>query len=134
VVSRVLNLREISPQITHERLCDALISSFMKTYQLDEKDVESISIGEKEASEPHIKPYVDRLSNWDWRFGHSPAFTYQLEEVRFDWGVFDVNIQSDGGKITEVVIYSDSLFPDLVTLIMDHLAGKTYSKEGEWEW
>jgi len=130
VVSRVLNLAEICPTITHDDVCQSLVESFLSAYNLKNDDVERLYIGEKEANHPEIKPYVDRLMDWNWRFGNTPPFSHQLEEVRFDWAVIDVNIHSNDGKISEIQIFSDALFPDLITLFMDHLKGKEYSKEG----
>jgi len=42
----------------------------------------------------------------------------------------DVHIQSDAGKITDVVIFSDSLHPAMIELLTASLKGKTSDKPG----
>jgi hypothetical protein len=34
------------------------------------------------------------MKNWEWRFGSTPSFTHHME-TRFDWGIMDVNLNSN---------------------------------------
>jgi lipoate---protein ligase len=62
------------------------------------------------------------LSSKEWIYGENPKFKIQLEN-RFEWGIMDVNINSENGKIVDIVIYSDSLVPDLISELMNKLKG-----------
>lgn len=70
------------------------------------------------------------MSSDNWKFGtQTPQFTHQFE-TRFEWGILDVHINSKNGKIDQIVIYSDTLFPDLIQELMNNLKGSDYSFSG----
>ena len=161
IAARVLNLNEVDPTITHERLCHSLAKEFMSTcvqeYSNEEKylptdqwmndistkgrgdasnemwDSEIVEIGEEFVQENEFtKKIHDTLLDWQWRFGMSPQFTHEMEE-RFPWGSLHVHIDSSAGIIKDVKIFSDTLYPDLIDVMMECLQNKHYSTEGQTE-
>jgi len=127
VKSRVLNLKELIPDLTHDALCQAIVTEFCNTYgstapveDLDHKTLQAI---------PHLNTFYNQNQDWDWRFGQTPAFEHMME-TRFDWGTLDVRIQSRNGLITEIVIFSDSLFPQMIEELMKQLKGVSYDQNG----
>ena len=140
VVSRVRNLKELAPQITHELVCDSLITSFLQEWNLTPDEVEFITLGkqgelleggeagwgEGEGEEKEVQMYVDKLLEKGFRFGNTPPFTHVME-ARFPWATVEVNVNSmKSGVITEAKIYSDCLFPDLITILNQALEGRDY--------
>jgi lipoate-protein ligase A len=110
----------VNPAVNNETLSDALVSEFFKAYNatceiedLDEAKLKSIDELNKIAKE-----YED----WEWRFGASPNFEHNLE-TRFDWGIMDVYLSSEKGRINDVKIYSDSLYPAMVEELQKALKG-----------
>ena len=88
VISRVMNLREAVPTITHDSFCDALEVAFkakwadmpVKRTVLKEADLRQNS---------KIMEMYERSADWNWRFGETPDFTNSLEH-KFDWALVDV--------------------------------------------
>jgi len=78
---------------------------------------------------PSLQQCYSQLSNWDWRFGKTPNFEYNLE-TRFQWGIIDLHIHVSKGLIEETKIFSDALVPPLIELLMKHLVGVPYSRDG----
>merc|ERR1711879_91068 len=64
-----------------------------------------------------------------WRFGHSPQFDNNIEH-RFDWGIMDLHISSKDGYITDVKLFSDSLYPEMIESITNQLKGAKYHQDG----
>ncbi len=127
VKSRVENLSNLNSSINHDDLCKSIISKFFKNYgqeceieTLDENVLKKI---------PELVKYYEFLKDWDWRFGETPKFNHQLEE-RFSWGGVEVFIDSHKAKIENIKIYSDSLHPEMIELLMQKLNGQTYDSNG----
>jgi len=119
----VHNLKQSNPDITHESLCDALAQEFKSVYSSD-CEVEMLS-STKLKEIPSLNECYTKLKDWNWRYGTTPHFNHQLE-TRFDWGTMDVNINAKEGLITEVKIYSDSLFPNMIEDLSNSLVGVKY--------
>ncbi len=116
VVARVVNLKTVTPTITHESVSTALIDSFLKTYGAS---AGSVSVTELSPSTPALRnnaehtKCVEDLKEWEWRYGKTPEFSHHLE-TRFDWGIMDVHLQVVKGVITGVKIFSDALYAPLI--------------------
>ncbi len=116
VRSRVMNLTEINPALSHDVLCETLINTFFDYYQhmgfietLDEAQLKT---------QPSLMARYQEYSDWDWRFGKSLPFDLQLNQ-RFAWGEITLQLQFDQAKITEAAIYSDCLYPDLIETLQN---------------
>lgn len=71
VVSRVLNLSEIVPDITHEQFCNALAGTFRKKWHDKKLNERVLSIKELEAI-PKVMELYENMNKWEWRFGETP--------------------------------------------------------------
>ncbi|CAE6962772.1 lplA [Symbiodinium sp. KB8] len=65
---------------------------------------------------------------YEWRLGKTPEFSHQFETRIDGVGVFDVNLKVVQGRIEEVTIFSDALFPDVISESMNVLKGVEYGK------
>ena len=123
VRARVLNLKEINPEITHESLTKVIIEEFLKFYKAQ---TEVIYLDhEFLKTQPALNDYYEKLKAWEWRFGETPKFTHFFEE-RFTWGGVEIHLESHKGLIKEVKIYTDCLFPDLISEIQEVLKEVPY--------
>jgi len=127
VRARVLNLKDANSSISHDSLSSAVIQEFFKFYGT-ECPTEILNENELR-KEPYLLKAYEDLKDWNWRFGETPDFEHNLEQ-RFDWGTMDIHINSKDGRISEVKIFSDSLFPFMIDEIMKSLKGATYDKAG----
>lgn len=121
VKSRVINLKAISPSITHEKFCEAAINSFQKNLfdnygekcQINHLDFAKMM----EKSEVAIK--FKQFGSNHWLFGNSTQDNIDFSK-RFDFGLFDVLIRNqDGAKIGTV--HSDCLVNDVVEGLNDYI-------------
>lgn len=126
VRARVINLTEINDQITHDSLTKIIIEEFFKEYQatcpieiLDHQYLETI---------PELLGHYNRLKDWTWRFGEAPTFDQHMTEY-FSWGLIEVYLNVAKGNVTEIKIFSDSLHPEMIEMLMTSLKGISYNKE-----
>ena len=126
VRSRVINLQVLNPKITHELLCERIIQEFFNHY----KQVCEIEVLDHNflLSLPKLQEHFLRMSNWDWRFGEAPNFNHQMSE-RFTWGSMDVYLDVHKATIERAQIFSDSLHPEMIELLMASFENISYTKD-----
>lgn len=105
VLSRVVNLKEISPQMTIESLKTALITSFNEFYKAE---AEIIILDENAID---VTRYLEKYNSWEWNYSESPDFSIVLEN-KFDWGIFEINLELSDGKIKDCKIFTDAIEPE----------------------
>lgn len=131
VGARVKNLRDKFPALDHEVLCQALIAEFCQSYKVDGPvPVEVMDKQSPMAHEPEFLAYREQLERKEWNLGRTPEFSHKLETRIDGVGIFDVHMQVTGGKITEAVIFSDGLFPNVIEDAMQALVGVAYGRQG----
>ena len=110
VRARVMNLVEIAPGLTHDKFCDAIISEFQKAHGkcptefIDEKSV---------LKDNEVRRIYQQLSSQEWLFGRCSNAEVTASK-RFDFGLFDVMLKAESGKVATVQIHSDCLIPEVV--------------------
>ena len=110
VRSRVMNLKELAPQLTHESFCDALIREFQAAHgacPIEYVDQTSV------LGEPEVKPVYEQLRSKEWLFGRCSNAEVAASK-RFEFGLFDVMLKAENGKVTSVQVHSDCLIPEVV--------------------
>lgn len=126
VRSRVANLVELMPDITHEQICDAVTESFFKHYG---EWVEAEHISPRyEPDLPNFSEQFLKQSSWEWNFGQAPAFNHQLDE-RFVWGGVELHFDVERGLITRAQMFTDSLNPAPLEALAERLQGVIYRSE-----
>jgi lipoate---protein ligase len=124
VESRVMNLKEVAPEINHENISVSLIQSFLETYNQQAEIIEfDDSIVGKE---PLIRSKVEELQDWEWRYGSEPKFTHNLE-TRMPWATLDVNLVVNKSIIEDTIIYTDALDVKMIESIRNALKGCLYT-------
>ncbi|MCE9882446.1 lipoate--protein ligase A [Hafnia paralvei] len=126
VRSRVANLVELMPDITHEQICDAVTKSFFKHYG-ERVEAEHIS-PRYEPDMPNFSEQFLKQSSWEWNFGQAPAFNHQLDE-RFVWGGVELHFDVERGLITRAQMFTDSLNPAPLEALAERLQGVIYRSE-----
>ncbi|KAL4492019.1 hypothetical protein ABPG72_008440 [Tetrahymena utriculariae] len=115
VISRIINLQEVKPDLDHKMLCDLIEQEFINHYQGYEVIRDYLKY-ESLQNQPKIKEIYTELKSWDWIYGHTPQFTNTIE-TRFDWGIIDVNFQVNNNIINACKVWSDCLYADYITRI-----------------
>ena len=113
--SRVVNLIELNPAVTVEKVSQALISSFEGVY--------GSSVETMICPEGHLlKEALAKNMSWQWIFGQSPKFHIQLER-HFDFGSLEFLFFLKSSVIERVTIYSDAVLMDVLDEIREVLIG-----------
>ncbi|MCQ1530414.1 lipoate--protein ligase [Lutispora saccharofermentans] len=105
VSSRVINLKELSPQITVDSLKDALIMSFNEFYKTE---AQPIVLNEKAID---VTAYMEKYGSWEWNYTESPDFAITAED-KFNWGIFEINLEVSDGMIKDCQVFTDALVPE----------------------
>jgi len=130
VGARVMNLREQFSDLSHGSLCDAFEAEFREVYGAHETEVEILDASSPTASEAAFQAVVAELRSPEWRLGRTPDFSHKLDTRIDGIGVLDVHLEVVGGKIQEAVIFSDALFPEVISQAMMALKDAKYGRHG----
>lgn len=103
VKARVINLKEIKPQLTIEILKGALIEAFSKIYGHEPQ-----ILGDDYFDPQKLAEYETKFRSDSFRLGENLPFDWQTE-VRFDWGSFNLCLRIKGGLIQKAKIYTDAM-------------------------
>lgn len=103
VRSRVVNLRELAPDLTIPLLKEKLFAAFRKVYGLP---TETLTLDDMDRAA--IDALYRRNQSWEWNYGRRLPFTFTCEE-RFAWGNVQLQLQVESGVIQEVRAYSDAM-------------------------
>ena len=119
VKSRVINLKELNPEITIDAVKNAIAVAFESEY--GKADVcHYIS---EETTSLSAKERFSHYASWEWLFGKTPNFDVTFEE-KFEWGELVLSFKLKGAVIEETGIYSDAMNTDLVELLKLRFNGK----------
>lgn len=105
VKSRVINLSELSLDLTCEKMKHHMINALEKVYGMNAIECTHINIDE-------ISRLAEEYGSWDYLYGSPIPFSFSCEE-RFSWGNVQLQLQVSGGIIQAVKVYTDSMEWDL---------------------
>ena len=117
VRSRVVNLKELAPEITIDQLKVQLAAAFQEVYHLPCKH-----IAPKELDQDKVEALYQRNCSWDWRFGKQLPFTFSCQD-QFPWGGIQLQLQVEGGMVREVQVFSDAMDWEIAPALEQALAG-----------
>lgn len=117
VRARVRNVRDINPDITPERVAEALVSEYSRTYG------EHILIDENALD---ISENYALYSSWDWIFGETPVFDVEIER-RFEWGEMQLMLTLENGRVRAARVFTDAMDSALAERVSAALTGAIYA-------
>ncbi len=120
VRSRVINLKEICPDITINRLKDAIIGAFGEIYGLRVQPLEAGRL-----SETDILRETEAFSSVDWLFPPRIPFNAVLEN-RCEWGGIRLELCVSGERVERAECVSDAMDEGLICRIREALPGCPY--------
>lgn len=122
VRSRVVNLKELNPELTINKLKTALKTAFSGVY-----GAEADSILKSELDQNVILQLQQRNESWEWNYGREIPFTYEYEQ-RFEWGEVHIKVQVENGIIRQIKVYSDSMDWEVSSKLEENLIGSRFSE------
>lgn len=123
VQSRVINLKELNPQIDAENLKRALIKSYIEVFGESE-----IFSAEELIPKGELEPYVKKYSSWEWRLGENPQFNTE-KSARYNFGEITYMLDVKACRIEQARVYSDALNSDFIEALRGALQGVRYDKK-----
>ena len=121
VRSRVVNLKELTPEMTVESLQRAMIEAFGYVYGETPQPLLSERLNDQD-----IKRLDKKYASWDWRFGRKIPFTAEYGN-RFVWGDLTLQFCVERGIIQDAVAYSDGMETNFIKVMGDSLKGVAFS-------
>ena len=123
VRSRVVNLRELNPNVTIECLKTAMAEAFAKVYGLTPE-----WIGDDVLDGAYVESLCQRNSSWEWLYGRKIPFTFEWED-RFSWGGVQVALQVENGIVLQAKVYSDAMDWSMAPTLEKALTNCHFSQE-----
>jgi len=131
VGARVLNLKDTFPSVNHSTWSDAMIATYGEIVGNGmDLEIEEIGVDSPLTKEPGLLEYRSEMTCADWNLGRTPEFSHQLDTRIDGIGVFDVHMEVVAGRVKEVVIFSDALYPEVIDKSMAALTGVEYGRRG----
>lgn len=124
VKSRVMNLKEIKPNITVEEIKQALIDTFSTFYGDSNECI-------KVTDDMVDKELTEYLKSDEWLFGKTPTFDVEIEK-RFTFGNVLLRLNIKNNKVKTANVYTDSLNTEWDAL-ESQLIGLNYNEEEIWD-
>lgn len=123
VRSRVVNLCDLLPELTKEKMAEALKEAFVHCYGMPSE----VFPGERlEGGE--IGSRAGFFASWEWKYGRQIPFSDEISR-RFSWGEAQLALKVDGGRICELTLYTDALDTQLASALTKVLPGTAFTKE-----
>ena len=123
VRSRVINLSELAPDLTCEKMKQHMRAAFQEVYGLP---AQPVALTDHDWQQ--IRTTAQLYGSWDYLYGAPLPFSFACEE-RFDWGQFRLEIDAKNGRIEAVKAYSDSMDWQIAASTEQALAGCAFRVE-----
>lgn len=120
VRSRVVNLNELSPGLTCDKMKELMSKAFETVYQLQAEPI-VLSPADMEA----IRQTAELYGSWEHLYGSPLPFTFRCSEW-FPWGHIMLQLQAKGGIITGAKVYSDAMDWLLAPQLEQALTGRPF--------
>ena len=117
VRSRVVNLKELAPDLTVAAMGRNMETAFQNVYGLT---AEPFVLTQQMQAD--IRRLQESYGSWDYLYGAPLAFTFSCEE-KFDWGYVGLQLDAKGGVIGDVSINTDAMDWTLPDSIVKALTG-----------
>ena len=121
VRSRVINLKELAPEMTIATLKNALIEAFGEVYR-----GAPVQFPNDRVDQAQVELAVEKFASWEWRLGRKLPFTAEYNN-RFDWGDLTLQFCVEGGIIKDAIAYSDGMETDFIKAIGTALKDVVFS-------
>ena len=122
VRSRVVNLKELCPSLSIERMKEEMLLSFQSVYGLQTEE-----LSEEGFDLDYVNRLQERNASWEWNYGKSLPATFACEE-RFPWGGVELRLLVEKGMVTEAAVYSDAMEWDIAEILRSALTGCRFSQ------
>lgn len=120
VRSRVVNLRELSPDITVDAMKNAMVAAFSRVYGREAMLLPEIP------DAAAVEQLRRRNASWEWNYGKTlPGALFC--EAHFPWGGIALHFRVEKGRISVAEVFSDAMDWQLGQRLRDVFTGCVFS-------
>ncbi len=123
VSARVVNLCDLSPDITVESMKTALVNSFSDVYNIKAENMAADSLNNAQISE-----LTQKYKSDEWRLGMQADFSYTIAR-RFEWGEAELCFNVSGTKLENCTFYTDALDENIAQIVQSAINGCEFKKQ-----
>ena len=123
VRSRVVNLKELCPELTIDRMKTEMLTAFQKVY-----GVESEELSLERFDLDYVNQLWERNASWDWNYGKSLPASFVCED-RFAWGGIQLQLQVERGHVVTAQIYSDAMEWNIAAALQEAWTGCIFTQQ-----
>lgn len=120
VRSRVVNLRQLAPELTCKQMVQYMCDAFSQVYALPAQNIHL-----SPADTLQIRQTAADFMSPDWLYGTTPPFGFSCEAY-FSWGHFSLQLQTQKNIVTTAKVYTDAMDCSVAETVENALTGKTF--------
>ena len=123
VRSRVVNLTELCPDLTIDRMKEEMLKAFQEVYGMESKELSAA-----ELDRDYVNRLEERNASWDWNYGKSLPASFTCED-RFSWGGIQLQMQVEKGRVVAAEVYSDAMEWNIATILREVFAQCIFTQQ-----
>ena len=121
VRSRVVNLRELCPGLTIEKMAEAMNRAFEQVYGLT-----AAPLQEQNFDHNALDALYAQFSSRDWVYGRSAPLDFACGD-KFPWGEVSLHLRVERGACRDAAVYTDAMDAGLSAVLEGALDGCAFS-------
>lgn len=123
VRSRVVNLRELKPDLTIEETAARMEEAFQSVYGMGAERLETSAL-----DGACVDALTERNRSWDWLYGRDIPCELRCGK-RFPWGEVELRLEVEAGTVRGVTVYTDAMDWALAPAVEEALTGSVFRRE-----
>ena len=123
VRSRVVNLRELKPDLTTEEMAARMEEAFQSVCGLGAERLETSAL-----DGAYVDALTERNRSWDWLYGRDIPCKLQCA-ARFPWGEVELRLEVEAGIVRGAAVYTDAMDWTLAPAVEAALTGSPFRRE-----
>ena len=117
VRSRVVNLKELRPELDILEMAAAMEQAFSQVYGLPVESMDASGLNEDQ-----LDTLCQRNASWEWIYGRKLPFTFQCAG-KYPWGEVTIQLAAEAGVVWESAVYTDAMYGGFAPLLERAFAG-----------
>lgn len=123
VRSRVVNLKNLKPEIDCPSMCDAIRKAFSMVYGCEIADINQTMLDKEDIEEK--KRF---FGSYEWVYGRNAHFPVSIQR-RFSWGEISVSMDIRSGLCSDIRVFTDALDYNLASDLENALKGARFETD-----
>lgn len=123
VRSRVVNLKELQPELTIPEMTAAMEDAFSQVYGLPAEPMDASGLNGDQ-----LYTLYRKNASWEWLYGRKLPFTFQCAG-KYSWGEVTIQLKAEEGVVREAAVYTDAMDGGFASLLENAFAGCPFHTE-----